>query len=122
MTDPSNYCFNVVATDSRSGTPPVAWHRQPSPFAGTADEFAQAMLDDVMSGDPRLAGEWVTVKVWDGARPGGFSASLSFVSDPAFAGMTVEQVAALTTASYRTFFADHADPDGVFRGFPGEHR
>lgn len=236
MTDQANYCFNVVATDSRSGTRPVAWHRRPRPFAGTADEFAQAMLDDVMSGDARLAGEWVVVNVWDGARAGGFapsriagraihdpqatirrsapvmggilpatpcalvlrtdfsddaawdavcaasaaespegfSASLSFVSDPAFAGMTVEQVAALTTASYRTFlfivdrvtitdpemplavvdvhdqpgrwfrvvpgrtwsiennlslanmnfreFADHADPDGVFRGFPGEHR
>jgi hypothetical protein len=236
MRGQANYCFNVVATDSRSGTRPVRWHREPHAFAGTADQFAQAMLDDVMSGDPRLAGEFVFVNVWDSDREGvfvpahiagraspdpqaairrsapviggtlpatpaalvlrtdfsddaawdavgaasaaespeGFMAGLSFVSDPAFADMTVEQVAALTTASYRTFlfiadhvtvadpemplvavdmhdepgrwfrvaadriwsvennlslanmyfreFADHADPDGVFRGFPGERR
>jgi uncharacterized protein DUF6924 len=108
------------------------------------------------------------------ATPEGFMAGLSFVSDPAFAGLTVEQVAALTTASFRTFlfivdhatvtdpemplvavdmhdepgrwfrvvpgrmssvennlslanmhfreFADGVDPDGVFRGFPGQRR
>jgi hypothetical protein len=106
--------------------------------------------------------------------PEGFMAALSFVSDPAFAGMTAEQAAALPSESYRTFLflADHvtvtdpempliavdlhrergrwfrvvpgrmaavennlslanmdfrdfagaADPDGVFRGFPGEAR
>lgn len=236
MTDQANYCYNVVATDSRSGNRPVTWHREPRAFAGTADQFAQAMLDDVMSSDPRLAGEFVFVNVWDSDREGvfvphhiagrashdpkaairrsrpvtggtlpatpatlmlrtdfsddaawdavcaaseqvspeGFAAGLSFVSDPAFAGLTVGQVAALTTASYRTFlfivdhvtitdpqmpivaldmheepgrwfrvvpgqiwgvennlslpnmefreFADHTDPDGVFRGFPGEPR
>ncbi|MBO4140144.1 hypothetical protein J5U46_08320 [Micromonospora tulbaghiae] len=100
----------------------------------------------------------------------GFAASLSFVSDPAFADLSPEQVAALPMVSYRSFlflvdnvtitdpetllvaldllhepgrwfrvvpaemwsvennlsianmdffeFADAADPDGVFRGFP----
>jgi hypothetical protein len=203
------------------------------------------MLDDVMSGDPRLAREYVVVNVWDTDREGvfvpariaasafhdpqapireaareqlrrrlppllpsalslpatpaalvlrtdfsdgaaweavcaaavaetpeGFMSSLSFVSDLAFAALTGEQVAALTSENFRTFlflvdhvtvtdpemplvvvdlhdepgrwfrvtaarissvennlslanmhfreFADHADPDGVFRGFPGE--
>lgn len=106
--------------------------------------------------------------------PEGFMASLSFVSDPAFTGLTGEQAAALTSPSFRTFlflvdhvtvtdpemplvavdlhdepgrwfrvipgrmpdiennlslanmnfreFADGADPDGVFRGFPGQRR
>ncbi|MEK8106226.1 hypothetical protein NKG94_15485 [Micromonospora sp. M12] len=100
----------------------------------------------------------------------GFAATLSFVSDPAFADLTPEQVVALPRLSYRSFlslvdtvtvanperplvaldllhepgrwfrvvpaelwsiennlsianmdfveFADAADPDGVFRGFP----
>ena len=100
----------------------------------------------------------------------GFAATVTFVSDPAFAGVTAEQVTALPRAGYRGFvflvdrvtiahpempvvvvdllrepgrwfrvvpaelwgvennlsianmdfaeFADHADPDGVFRGFP----
>lgn len=237
MRGQANYCYNVVAWDSRNGTHrPVTWHREPRAFAGTADQFAQAMLDDIMSGDPRLTEEHVVVNVWDSDHEGvfvpahiagrayhdplaairrsapvvggtlpatpaalvlrtdfsddaawdavcaasaaesleGFMADLSFVSDPAFAGMTVEQVAALTTASYRTFlfivdhvtvtdpemplvavdmhdepgrwfrvvpgrvwsvennlslanmdfreFAAHADPDSVFRGFPGEPR
>jgi hypothetical protein len=104
--------------------------------------------------------------------PEGFQAGLSFVSDPSFAGLTVEQVAALPSEAHRTClflvdhvtvthpetplvavdlldepgrwfrvvpaqmwgvennlslanmffreFADHADPDGVFRDFPGE--
>jgi hypothetical protein len=104
--------------------------------------------------------------------PEGFSASLSFVSDPAFAGLTIGQVADMTSPNFQTFlfvvdhvtvtdpemplavidlhdepgrwfrvvpgrvwsvennltlanmffreFADEADPDGVFRGFPGE--
>lgn len=114
---------------------------------------------------------------WDAVRgasttpsPDGFAANLTFVSDPAFAGMTVEQVTALPRTAYRAFvflvdhvtitssempvvvvdllhepgrwfrvvptelwgvennlsianmdfveFAHHADPDGVFRGFP----
>ena len=178
MTGQANYCFNVVATDSSSGTRPVIWHREPHAFAGTADQFAQAMLDDVISGNPRLAAEHVVINVWDSDREGvfvpadiaarayhdpqaairrsapviggtlpatpatlvlrtdfsddaawdavcaasaaespeGFMAGLSFVSDPAFADMTVEQVAALTTASYRTFLfiVDHVtvtDPE-----------
>ena len=236
MRSEASYCFNVVATYSSGGTRPVKRHPEPRAFAGTADQFAQAMLDDVMSGDPQLAGVFVFVNVWDCDREGvfvaahiagravhdpkaairrsapvaggtlpatpaalvlrtdfsddaawdavceasaaetpeGFMAGLSFVSDPAFDGMTTEQVAALTTASYRTFlfivdhvtvtdpemplvavdmheepgrwfrvtpgrmssvennlslanmdfrdFADAADPDGVFRGFPGEPR
>jgi len=238
MTGQANYCFNVVAWDNRSGTRrPVTWRREPRAFAGTADQFAQAMLDDIISGDPQLAAEHVVINAWDSDRegvfvpahiagrashdpqaairrsapveggtlpdtgqaalvlrtdfsddaawdvvcaasaaqtPGGFMTSLPFVSDPAFAGMTVDQVAALTTASYRTFlfivdhltvtdpemplvaldmhhepgrwfrvvpgqmasvennlslanmgfyeFADHADPDRVFRGFPPARR
>jgi hypothetical protein len=107
--------------------------------------------------------------VWD-AIHATFSASLSFVSDRAFAGLTAEEVAALPRATSRWFlflvdnvtvtdpemplvvvdllhepgrwfravpaemwniennlaianmdfrdFANHADPDGVFRGFP----
>jgi hypothetical protein len=48
--------------------------------------------------------------------PEEFTASLSFVSDPAFAGMTIDQVASLTTASFRTYFfvVDHVtitDPE-----------
>jgi hypothetical protein len=41
--------------------------------------------------------------------PEGFQAGLSFVSDPAFAGLTVEQVAALPSEAHRTFLflADH---------------
>jgi hypothetical protein len=35
--------------------------------------------------------------------PEGFAANLSFVSDPAFADMPIDQVAAQTTASFRTF-------------------
>lgn len=102
--------------------------------------------------------------------PEGFAATVTFVSDPAFAGLTVDQVTALPRVTYRSFvflvdhvtithpqmpivvvdllhqpgrwfrvvpaelwsvennlsianmdfaeFADHADPDGVFRGFP----
>jgi hypothetical protein len=236
MRNEANYCFNVVATHSGGGTRPVKRHPEPRAFAGTADQFAQAMLDDVISGDPGLAGVLVVVNAWDCDREGvfdsahiagrafhdpkaairrsapvaggtlpatpaalvlrtdfsddaawdavceasaaetpeGFMAGLSFVSDPAFADMTIDQVAALTTASYRTFlfivdqvtvtdpemplvavdmhdepgrwfrvtpgrmssiennlslanmdfrdFADAADPDGVFRGFPGEPR
>lgn len=228
-----SYCFNVVSTDSRTGTRPVTWHRDPRTFDGTAAEFAERMLADAMSGSSQLAAEYVVVNVWEARAggvfdpahiagrayhdpqaairrsapvaggilpqtraalvlrtdftddaawealcaacaapsPEGFSASLSFVSDPRFAGLTVDQAAALTTASYRTFFfvADHvtlthpetpvavadlhdepgrwfrvvpgemwgvennlslanmdfrdfagaADPDGVFRGFPG---
>jgi hypothetical protein len=60
VTIQANYCFNVVAANR-----PAKSHRQPRAFAGTADQFAQAMLDDVMSGDPRLAGEFVFVNVWD---------------------------------------------------------
>ena len=245
MTNQGSYCFNVVTTDSRNGTRPVTWHREPHPFAGTAEQFAQAMLDDVLAADPRLAGEWVIVNAWDSERKGafvpahiagraihdphapareaarerlrrqlppqlpptltlpatqaalvlrtdfsddaawdavcaasvvesseGFSANLSFVSDPAFGGLTGEHVAALASESNRRFlflvdhvtvtdpemplvavdlhdkpgrwfrvtpgrmwavennlsianmdfrdFADHADPDGVFRGFPGD--
>lgn len=196
----SRYCFNIVSTDSRNGTRPVTWHREPRTFAGSADQFAQAMLDDVMSGDPRLAGEFVFVNVWDSDREGvfvpahiagrashdpkasirrsapvtggtlpatpgslvlrtdfsgdaawdavctasaaetpeGFTAGLSFVSDPAFAGMPIEQVAAQTTASYRTFLfivdnatvtdpemplaaVDmHEEPGRWFRVVPGE--
>ncbi|HEX3920899.1 MAG TPA: hypothetical protein VHY31_01265 [Streptosporangiaceae bacterium] len=63
--------------------------------------------------------------------PEGFVAALSFVSDAAFADMTIEQVAALIPDVENNLrlanmffreFADHADPDGVFRGFPGEPR
>lgn len=240
MTKQANYCFNVVATKR-----PVALHREPHAFAGTAEQFAQAMLDDVMAADPRLAGGFVFVNVWDMDREGvfvaahiaararhdphapareaareqlrkrlppqlpptltlpatpaalvlrtdfsddaawdavcaasvaespeGFSAALSFVSDPVFASLTGEHVAALASESDRSFlflvdhvtltdpetplvavdlhdepgrwfrvtpgriwgiennltlgnmyfraFAEHADPDGVFRGFPGE--
>jgi hypothetical protein len=236
MDSQANYSFNIVTTGSDSGTRPVTWHREPRAFAGTAEEFAQAMLDDVLSGSPHLAGEWVFINVWRSDREGvfdasaiaarathdpkaairrsaavsngvlpptngalvlrtdfsddaawdaacaasyavspeGFSASLSFVSDPAFDGLTADQVGALTTQSYRTFlfvadqvtmndpemplavidlhdepgrwfrvvpgrtwsvennlslanmffreFADSTDPDGVFRGFPGEPR
>lgn len=48
--------------------------------------------------------------------PEGFAASLSFVSDPAFTGVTAEQAAALTSESDRTFLflCDHAtvnDPE-----------
>jgi len=176
MTGQASYCFNVVATDSHNGTGPVTWHREPHAFAGTAEQFAQAMLDDVMSADPRLAGEFVVVNVWDSDREGvfvpariagrafhdpqapareaareqlrrrlppllppaltlpatpaalvlrtdfsddaawdavcaasvtespeGFMAGLSFVSEPAFAGLTGEQVVALTSESDRTF-------------------
>jgi hypothetical protein len=214
----------------------VPEHPEPHAFAGTADQFAQAMLDEVMSANPQFAGGWVFVNVWSSERgglfesshivarafhdpkaairrsgpveggalpatrgalvlrtdfsddaawdavcaaseqvsPEGFAANLSFVSDQAFAGLTVDQVAALTTASFRTYlfivdhvtitdpqmpivtldmheepgrwfrvlprviwsvennlslanmdfrdFANSADPDGVFRGFPGEPR
>jgi hypothetical protein len=68
----SNYAFNVVATDSRAGSRPVTWHRGPRAFAGTADQFAQAVLRDVMSRDPRLSGELVVVNVWDSDREGVF--------------------------------------------------
>lgn len=168
-----SYCFNVVVARG-----PVRQHREPRAFAGTADQFAQAMLDEVMSGDPRLASRFVVVNVWDSDREGlfvahhragrashdpktatrkftpvtggnlpatpaalvlrtdfsddaawdavctasiaetpeGFVAGLSFVSYPAFAGMTVEHAAALTSESYRTFLfvADHVtvtDPE-----------
>jgi hypothetical protein len=178
MRGQTNYCFNVVAWDGRGGHRPVTWHRQPRAFAGTADQFAQAVLDDVISGNPQLAAEHVVINVWDSDREGvfvpahiagrahhdpqaairrstpvpggtlpatpaalvlrtdfsdgaawdavctasaaespeGFMAGLSFVSDPAFADLTVEQVAALTTASYRTFLfiVDHVtvtDPE-----------
>ncbi|WP_433341645.1 DUF6924 domain-containing protein [Micromonospora sp. CA-111912] len=116
-------------------------------------------------------------RVWDAVRAAsivpsvdGFGASLSFVSDPAFADLAPEQVAALPKTAYRSFlflvdnvtvtdpetplvaldllhepgrwfrvvpakmwsvenslsianmdffeFAESADPDGVFRGFP----
>lgn len=245
MPNQASYSFNVVATRNRKGTRPVTWHREPHAFAGTAEQFAHAMLDDVMAADPRLAAEFVFVNVWDMDRPGafvssriaarashdpqapareaareqlrrrlpaqlssalrlpatpsalvlrtdfsddaawdavcaasvaespeGFSAALSFVSDPGFGGLTGEQVAALASESGQSFlflvdrvtvtdpemplvavdlhdepgrwfrvtagriwsvennlslanmhfreFADHADPDGVFRGFPGE--
>lgn len=102
--------------------------------------------------------------------PDGFSANVTFVSDPAFADLTAEQITALPRVAYRRFvflvdhvtithsempvlvvdllhepgrwfrvvptemwsvennlsianmdffeFADHADTDGVFRGFP----
>lgn len=165
MTVQASYCYNIVRTDSRNGTRPVTWHREPRTFAGSADQFAQTMLDDVMSRDPQLAGEFVFVNAWDSdgagvfdpahiagrARhdpkasirrsapvaggtlpatpaalvlrtdfsddaawdavctasaaetPEGFMASLSFVSDPAFADMPIDQVAAQTTASRRTF-------------------
>jgi hypothetical protein len=236
MSGQESFCFNVVATNSGSGRRPVTQHREPRAFAGTADEFAQAMLNEVMAGSPQLAGEYVFVNVWhsdregvfvpkhiagrashdplaairrsgpvsDGALPAtpgslvlrtdfsddaawdaacaassaqtpeGFRASLSFVSDRAFAGLTLDQVGALTTRSFRTFlfvadqvtltdpevplavidlhdepgrwfrvvaartsdvennlrlanmgfreFADNTDPDGVFRGFPGQPR
>ena len=117
-------------------------------------------------------------RVWDAicqaslaASPEGFMAALSFVSDPAFAGLSVEQVAALPSEARRSVlflvdhvtvthperplvavdlhdepgrwfrivpammwgvennvawnmffreFADAVDPDGVFRGFPGQ--
>lgn len=114
---------------------------------------------------------------WDAVRtasaapsPEGFLAELSFVSDPAFTGLSPEQAAALPSECYRAFlflvdgvtitdpemplvvvdrlrqpgrwfrvvpgemwsvennlssanmdfheFANHVDPDGVFRGFP----
>jgi hypothetical protein len=237
-----SYCFNVVIAGGR-----VTQHREPRPFDGSAKEFAQAMLDEVMSADPRLASRFVFVNAWDSDREGvfvahhiaarashdptapareaailklretlagtsfsgltlpasgsalvlrtdfsdddawdavceasaaetpeGFMAGLSFVSDPVFTGITARQVAGLTSESYRTFlfladnvtvtdpempliavdlydepgrsfrvavsrissvennlslvnmrfreFADHADPDGVFRAFPGERR
>lgn len=70
MTDQASYCFNVVATDRRNGTRPVTWHREPRVFAGTADQFAEAMLDDAMSANPRLAAEYVFVNVWDNDREG----------------------------------------------------
>jgi hypothetical protein len=242
------YCFNVVVAGGR-----VRQHQEPRAFDGTAAEFAQAMLDEVMSGDPQLASRFVIVNVWDSDREGtfvahhiaarashdpeaparaaairrlnealagarysgltlpatgcalvlrtdfsdddaweavceaseaptseGFMAGLSFVSDPAFDGITAAQVAGLTSEndgsdeSFRSFlfladhvtvtdpemplivvdlydepgrsfrvavgqissvennlslanmffheFADSADPDGVFRGFPGEPR
>jgi hypothetical protein len=240
MTNQVNYCFNVVASRR-----PPKWHREPHAVAGTAEQFAQAMLEDALAADPSLAGEWVTVNVWERDRAGvfvaahiaarashdpyalareaareelrrrlppdlpstltlpatqaalvlrtdftddaawdavcaasvaespeGFSAALDFVSDPAFGGLTGEHVAGLASESDRTFlflvdhvtvtdpemplvavdlydepgrwfrvtpgrlwgiennlalgnmtfrvFAEHADPDGVFRGFPGE--
>jgi hypothetical protein len=41
--------------------------------------------------------------------PEDYAASLSFVSDPAFADMTIDEVASLTTAVFRTYFfvVDH---------------
>ncbi len=134
-------------------------------------------LPDI-SGALMLRTDFSDDAAWDTIRrasvapsPDGFAANVTFVSDPAFAGLTAEQVTALPRAGYRGFvflvdrvtitdpempvvvvdllrepgrwfrvvpaelwgvennlsianmdfaeFADHADPDGVFRGFPG---
>ena len=70
-----NYIYNVGATDSRTRTSGVTWHREPQAFPGTAQEFAETVLRDLISADPRMAEEFITVKVWDNDRegPGDFS-------------------------------------------------
>ena len=64
------YSYNVGATDRRSRTSGVTWHREPRVFPGTADEFARTVLQELIAGDPRMAGEYITVTVWDNDRPG----------------------------------------------------
>lgn len=49
-------------------------HREPRPFDGSAEGFAQAMLDEVMSADPQLASRFVFVNAWDSDREGVFVA------------------------------------------------
>jgi hypothetical protein len=66
----ARYSFNVVSTWREGGTRPVVWHRAPQAFDGPADEFAQAMLGDVLAGDPSLDGVLVVINVWDGDQPG----------------------------------------------------
>lgn len=175
MADRSSYCFCVVSTGS-GGPRRVTSHREPRAFTGTADQFARAMLDEVLSDDPRLAGDFVVINAWDTDRAGvfdpactagraihdpqepvreaarerlrsqlppwlppsltlpatpgalvlrtdfsddaawdavcetsaaespeGFAASLTFVSDPAFTGVTAGQAAALASESDRRF-------------------
>ena len=65
-----NYIYNIGTTDSRTRTSGVTWYREPQAFPGTAQEFAETMLRDLIAADPRMAGEYITVKVWDNDREG----------------------------------------------------
>ncbi len=70
-----NYIYNVGATDSRTRTSGVTWHREPQAFPGAAQAFAETVLRNLIAADPRMAGEFITIKVWDNDRagPGDFS-------------------------------------------------
>lgn len=58
-----NYAYRVVHT--LKGQRVVREHLTPHAFAGTADEFARAMLLDFLTANPALANEFSVVNVWD---------------------------------------------------------
>ena len=63
-----HYAFKIESTGN--GSSQSEDHLTPHAFAGSADEFARAVLHDLISREPSLAEKFTLISVWDAAADG----------------------------------------------------